>query len=110
MLNDSTLWLLAAAFDEQHWKLASLLLSIRPRNRTFSRIAVERSQSGSGAHVWSFFSAPVPAREARQLGTGLLTRTMSQRHELSFSSYDRLFPSQDMIPKCGLGNLIAIPF
>lgn len=35
---------------------------------------------------------------------------MSCRHELSFSSYDRLFLSQDTIPKGGFGNLIALPF
>ena len=62
------------------------------------------------AHVWFFFSEPVPAADARRLGTGLLTQTMSRRHELSFSSYDRLFPSQDIVPKGGFGNLIALPF
>jgi hypothetical protein len=31
------------------------------------------------------------------------------RHELSLSSYDRLFPNQDTLPKCGFGNLIVLP-
>ena len=35
---------------------------------------------------------------------------MAKRHELSFRSYDRLFPSQDTMPKGGFGNLIALPF
>ena len=35
---------------------------------------------------------------------------MTQRHELNFKSYDRMFPSQDTPPKGGFGNLIALPF
>ena len=72
--------------------------------------AVERSRSGNGAHVWFFFSEPVQAADARKLGSGLLTQTMARRHELSFASYDRLFPPQDTLPKGGFGNLIALPF
>ena len=71
---------------------------------------MERSRSGKGAHVWFFFSEPVPAVDARRMGSGLLTKTMSRRHELSFASYDRLFPSQGIMPKGGFGNLIALPF
>ena len=29
---------------------------------------------------------------------------------MSFASYDRLFPTQDTVPKGGFGNLIALPF
>ena len=71
---------------------------------------MERSRSGNGAHVWFFFSEPVSAADARRLGSGLLTRTMACRHELSFASYNRLFPTQDTVPKGGFGNLIALPF
>jgi hypothetical protein len=34
---------------------------------------------------------------------------MASRHELSMDSYDRLFPSQDTMPRGGFGNLIALP-
>jgi hypothetical protein len=34
---------------------------------------------------------------------------MDQRPELGLRSYDRLFPSQDTLPKGGFGNLIALP-
>lgn len=71
--------------------------------------AVERSRSGDGAHVWFFFSSPVSAISARKMGCYLITETMSQRHELSMESYDRLFPSQDTMPRGGFGNLIALP-
>lgn len=60
--------------------------------------------------MWFFFTEPVSAADARKLGSSLLTKTMACRHELSFASYDRLFPSQDVIPKGGFGNLIALPF
>ncbi len=49
------------------------------------------------------------ASRARAFGSVLLTAVMSKRHELSFSSYDRLFPNQDILPKGGFGNLIALP-
>jgi len=34
---------------------------------------------------------------------------MENRPELGMDSYDRLFPSQDTLPKSGFGNLIALP-
>ena len=109
MLEDNTTWLLAADFDEENWQ-ADVSAFCQCCEELGLVPAVERSRSGSGAHVWFFFSRPVPAAEARRLGSGLITRAMSRRHELSFSSYDRLFPSQDMVPKGGFGNLIALPF
>ena len=109
MLKDDKTWLLAADFDEENWKL-DVTAFCKSCKEAGLVPAVERSRSGNGAHVWFFFSEPVPAADARRLGTGLLTQTMSRRHELSFSSYDRLFPSQDIVPKGGFGNLIALPF
>lgn len=109
MRENNTTWLLAADFDDEDWQAdvavfrkCCTVLGLTP--------AVERSRSGNGAHVWIFFSEPVSAADARRLGSGLLTRTMACRHELSFASYDRLFPTQDTVPKGGFGNLIALPF
>ncbi len=70
--------------------------------------AVERSRSGDGAHVWVFFAEAVLASAARQLGALLLRETM-RRSDLDLSSYDRLFPNQDLLPANGFGNLIALP-
>ena len=109
MLEDNTTWLLAADFDEENWQLDVAAFCKCCKDMGLAP-AVERSRSGNGAHVWFFFSEPVTAADARRLGTSLLTRTMAHRHELSFSSYDRLFPSQDTVPKGGFGNLIALPF
>jgi hypothetical protein len=43
------------------------------------------------------------------LGSYLLTETMTRRHQLPLSSYERLFPNQDTMPRGGFGNLIALP-
>jgi hypothetical protein len=59
--------------------------------------------------VWVFFSAAVAAAAARRLGALLLREAMARRVELDLASYDRLFPSQDLLPQKGFGNLIALP-
>lgn len=64
---------------------------------------------GNGAHVWFFFEAPIQASLARKMGCYLITVTMSHHHQLSMSSYDRLFPNQDIMASGGFGNLIALP-
>ena len=51
-----------------------------------------------------FFTAPVPAELARRLGTGLLREAMALRGRMTLASYDRLFPSQDLLPVGGIGN------
>lgn len=73
-------------------------------------IGLEVSRSGVGAHAWLFFTAPISAASARQIGTGLLREAMAIRGHMSLRSYDRLFPSQDVLPTTGsIGNLIAAP-
>jgi superfamily II DNA or RNA helicase len=108
LLDDETCWFLAVDFDKKSWTedVAAFAETCR---RVGLPAAVERSRSGNGAHVWFFFSAPVPASTARKMGCYLLTETMARRHELCMDSYDRLFPSQDTMPRGGFGNLIALP-
>jgi len=72
-------------------------------------VALEVSRSGVGAHASVFFTAPVPAEAARRLGSGLLREAMALRGRMNLASYDRLFPSQDLLPAGGVGNLIAAP-
>ncbi len=108
MLPDETCCFLAMDFDEADWqKDISVLRDVCAEFNI--PVAVERSRSGKGGHVWFFFENQLPAALARKFGTALLTFTMSRRHELQFKSYDRLFPSQDTTPKGSLGNLIALP-
>jgi superfamily II DNA or RNA helicase len=71
--------------------------------------ALEISRSGNGAHVWIFFQSAVPARDARRLGTAIISHTCARTRQLKLASYDRLFPNQDTTPKGGFGNLIALP-
>lgn len=108
LLADETCWLLAIDLDDGSWREdvtalreASGALGLEP--------TVERSRSGSGAHLWFFFDSPVPAAQARKLGELLLTSAMSRCCSLNMRSYDRLFPSQDTLPHGGFGNLIALP-
>lgn len=61
--------------------------------------ALEVSRSGIGAHVWVFFTDPVPAALARQLATGLLRDAITLRGRMNLGSYDRLFPSQDVLSR-----------
>ena len=65
-------------------------------------VALEVSRSGIGAHAWKIFTSPVPAETARRLGTGLLREAMALRGRMNLASYDRLFPSQDLLPAGGL--------
>jgi hypothetical protein len=74
----------------------------------------EVSRSGTGAHVWTFFTTPVAAVTARALGMALLRAAIDARHDLPLTSYDRLFPAQDVLPtnakgNARFGNLIALP-
>ena len=108
LLQDETCYFLAIDFDKAAWHEDALAFTKTCRRHSIS-VALERSQSGNGAHVWIFFKEAIPARLARLLGTGLLTQTMQERHSVSLESYDRLFPNQDTMPKGGFGNLIALP-
>ena len=108
LLKDDTCCFLAADFDKSSWAddANALLETCRERGVP---AGLERSRSGNGGHVWIFFSEPVSARVARQLGSTLITETMERRPEIGFASYDRLFPNQDTMPLGGFGNLIALP-
>lgn len=108
LLHDNTCHLLAADFDKGSWQDEVKAMS---RACTKYRVphAVEISRSGNGAHLWIFFDDKVPANEARLLGFCLLDKAMEVYPTLSFDSYDRLFPNQDILPEGGFGNLIALP-
>ena len=108
LLEDDTCHFLAVDFDEADW---------RDDARAFMQsceelgvpAALEISRSGQGAHTWVFFASRVSARDARHLGTAIISHTCSRTRQLTLKSYDRLFPNQDTMPKGGFGNLIALP-
>jgi len=108
LLTDDTCHFLAADFDEAEW---------REDAKTFFQsclelgvpAALEISRSGNGAHAWIFFTGSVSARDARRLGTAIISHTCARTRQLKLEPYDRLFPNQDSMPKGGFGNLIALP-
>ena len=108
LLPDNTCYLLAADFDKGSWQDEVKAMS-RACTKYGVPHAVEISRSGKGAHLWIFFDDKVSANEARLLGFGLLDKAMETYPNLSFDSYDRLFPNQDILPEGGFGNLIALP-
>jgi superfamily II DNA or RNA helicase len=108
LLTDETCWFLVIDFDKFTW--ADDAKAFLETCASYAvPAALERSRSGNGRHVWIFFEAPVLAVIARKLGALLLTNTMNRRPEIGLDSYDRLFPSQDTLPRGGFGNLIALP-
>ncbi|MEF9645011.1 DEAD/DEAH box helicase family protein [Escherichia coli] len=108
LLEDDSCYFLAVDFDEAEWqKDASAFM--RACDELGVPAALEISRSRQGAHVWIFFASRVSAREARRLGTAVISYTCSRTRQLQLSSYDRLFPNQDTMPKGGFGNLIALP-
>ena len=81
MLQDESCFFLAADFDKTHW------LEDAEAARQTSRglnlpVALERSRSGSGGHLWWFFAEAIPAALARRLGSHLLTETMERRPDI----------------------------
>jgi superfamily II DNA or RNA helicase len=101
-------WFLAVDFDGTEW-VNDVTAFLETCHGLQVPASLERSRSGNGGHVWIFFTEPVQAALARQLGSAILTKTMEKRHQIGLKSYDRLFPSQDTIPRGGFGNLIALP-
>ena len=105
---DDTCIFLAADFDNDGWK--NEVIAYRDAAAKVGITAlVEISRSGNGAHAWIFFMEPVPARDARALGSLLLAKIEATRPSSLLQSFDRLFPKQDVMPKGGFGNLIALP-
>lgn len=108
LLVDETCWFLAVDFDKATWT-EDVKYFLETCETYHVPVVLERSRSGNGSHVWVFFETPVPAILARKLGSMLLTKTLNRRPEIGLDSYDRLFPSQDTLPRGGFGNLIALP-
>ena len=108
MLLDESCLFVAVDFDGDSWQADAGAFVETCRQRDVP-VALERSRSGNGGHVWFFFEEAVPASFARKLASHLLTETMERRPDVGLGSYDRLFPNQDTLPKGGFGNLIALP-
>lgn len=108
LLADETCCFLAVDFDKEQW-MADAAAFIETCCQENIPASLERSRSGNGGHVWIFFSEPISARMARNLGSALMTKTLDRRPEIGLDSFDRFFPNQDTLPRGGIGNLIALP-
>jgi superfamily II DNA or RNA helicase len=108
LLQDDICWFVAVDFDKKSWEEDACAF-LKTCRKTGVPASLERSRSGNGGHVWIFFVEQIQAALARKLASAILTRTMEQHYALGLDSYDRLFPSQDTMPKGGFGNLIALP-
>jgi len=106
--DDDACWWIAADFDKEAAMLDALAYMKAARSHEIPA-ALEVSQSGRGAHVWIFFAHAVSASVARSMATSLLSEAFRLRGSMHLSSYDRLFPSQDVHTGRGVGNLIAAP-
>lgn len=108
LLRDNSCHFLVADFDGPAAMLDALAYTKAARANDVPT-GLEISQSGRGAHVWAFFADRIPAGTARAIGTALVHEAMVLRGSMDLRSYDRLFPSQDVLPDGGFGNLIAAP-
>ncbi|TDN58858.1 DEAD/DEAH box helicase [Paraburkholderia sp. BL10I2N1] len=108
LMPDGTCYLLAVDFDEESWRDDAMAFR-QSCDELDVPVSLEISRSGNGAHAWIFFATAVTARDARRLGSAIISHTCVRTRQLELSSYDRLFPNQDVLPKGGFGNLIALP-
>lgn len=112
LLENDTCFFLSLDFDDKDSKKdikSDVLAFASVCDKYEVPIAIERSRSGNGIHIWMFFDTNIKALTARKLGSLLLSKTM-EISNISISSFDRMFPNQDTLPKGGYGNLIALPF
>ena len=91
LLMDETCWFLAVDFDKESW-MDDVKAFLKTCDSYDVPAILERSRSGTGGHIWIFFSEPVKASLARMLGSFLVTETMDQRPEIGLDSYDRFSP------------------
>lgn len=109
LLADNTCYFLVIDFDDDLW-FDDLLSVYRIAKKYSISCVMEQSQSGIGGHLWIFFETPIKSHKARSLGDFLLKEAMRNNKNLSFHSFDRMFPSQDFHTGKGYGNCIALPY
>jgi superfamily II DNA or RNA helicase len=109
LLLDNTSWFLVADFDKQNWKDEAVAFLNACKDKNVPAY-LERSRSGNGGHVWIFFDKPYLAIRSRKVFISILEQSGIFSIFDKSSSFDRLFPNQDILSGKGLGNLIALPF
>jgi len=113
LLPDNTSWFIAADFDETEYGKTSwqdeVKIFIDACEKYKLPVYLERSRSGRGGHVWTFFENSYPAFKSRRIMLHILESTGIISPFDKNSNYDRLFPNQDSHTGKGMDNLIALP-
>ncbi len=81
LLPDDSCHFLAIDFDAADWREDALAV-VQSCRESGVPVALEISRSGNGAHAWIFFAGSVPARDARRLGTAIISHTCARRRQL----------------------------
>ena len=108
MLADESVRFAVIDFDKSSWRRDALLVVKKSRDLGLS-VALEKSRSGKGAHLWFFLESAVSAKSIREGLSYVMTLVLEECPEVGLDSYDRIIPNQDTLPKGGFGNLIALP-
>ena len=85
LLDDDRCCWVAAGFDGPAAMLDALAY-LKAARAGGAPAVLEISRSGLGEHAWLFFTAPVPAATARQIGSGLLREAIALRGRMDLSS------------------------
>ena len=93
---DGTVVWAAIDLDEPNFELAQDLQKLLP-----GQTWIEKSRSGN-AHIWAFFSEPIPAWIPR----GLMKMALQAHGRTDVE----VFPKQDRLPEGLLGNYLNLPF
>lgn len=108
LMNGNVSSFLAADFDGKNWE--KQVLSFLEKCKLHEIPAyLERSRSGSGGHIWIFFTESYPAHKSRNIAINILREAKIIDQFEKEDSFDRLFPNQDILSGKGFGNLIALP-
>jgi Helicase conserved C-terminal domain len=78
LLADDTCYFLAVDFDKADWREDAQAF-VNSCGELGVPASLEISRSGQGAHVWVFFACSVSARDARRLGTAIISHTYHAR-------------------------------
>lgn len=108
LLEENNSWFLAADFDKANWQDEAIAFLNACKEKQIPAY-LERSRSGNGGHVWVFFDKPYPAIKSRKIFISILEDSGAFSMFDKSSSFDRLFPNQDLLSGKGFGNLIALP-
>ncbi len=100
---------LAIDFDKNNWREEVSILRDTAEQHGFEG-HIEISRSGNGAHLWFFFEEEIACQQARNVGKRLLELAMQESKDIRFSSFDRMFPNQDILPKEDLAILSHCPY